>query len=239
MVSVPQQQWIYFGNSISPLWRKLELVDRDCICCGFPCFLTVFFPLSPYKGPGAHLVTMIRISHILGSDLCCCFLFSGFHCYIGLAKKFIWVFLQEGTEKIRTNFLAKPILVLCAVISVMLWGVDRQERDPHLPSLCFPSSLDLITESVLSRALEQQQGYLCFQAIYSLPFNLFTLSSPIPFHFYCQPEVLSSGPRDFSADPLSVCNFSYFKGTWALLYLSQTVFILAGYLCWFLLSPRW
>ena len=34
-------------------------------------------------------------------------------------------------------------------------------------------------------------------------------------------------------------SFSYFKGTWALLYLSQTVFILAGYLFWFLLSPRW
>lgn len=238
MVSVSQYQWIYFGNSISPLWRKLELVDRDCICCGFPCFLTVFFPLSPYKGPGAHLVTMIRISHILGSDVLL-FSFQWISPLYWVSQKIHLGFSVGGHRKIQTNFLAKPILVLCAVISVMLWGVDRQERDPHLPSLCFPSSLDLITESVLSRALEQQQGYLCFQAIYSLPFNLLTLSFPIPFHFYCQPEVLSSGLRDFSADPLSVCNFSYFKGTWALLYLSQTVFILAGYLFWFLLSPRW
>ena len=89
----------------------------------------------------------------------------------------------RGHGKIRMNFLAKPILVLCAVISAMWWGVDRQERDPHLPSLCLPSSLDLITELVLSRALEQQQSYLCFQALCSLPLNLLTLIFPYPIPF--------------------------------------------------------
>ena len=88
--------------------------------------------------------------------------------------------------------------------------MDRQERDPDLLSLCFPSSLDLITMSVFTRAFEQRKtAYI---------FKLFILFSSICFLYL---SLSHSNPvvslRSFHLDP----------GTFQLILFLSTTFLIS------------
>lgn len=137
---------------VSPLERKLKVVDRDrCICWAFSSLL--FFPLLlTDEGHGTHLVTMGRKSHLLGSDLVS-FL-------VGL----------------------RGVFVVRAVMSVMWQGMDRQKRDPFLVFLCFLSSLDLISLSLPSTVLEQHKIICILKLFILFPSVYFLYRSPSHFN---------------------------------------------------------
>lgn len=88
------------------------------------------------------------------------------------------------------------VFVICAIISAMWEAMDRQESGLDLLSLCFLSSLDLITMLLFSRAREQLK--------ISCIFKLFILSpSPCFLRLSLSPSNPAVSLRSFHLDPRS------------------------------------